>query len=110
MLEQLTRKQKTIFLASLIINAGLIIYLVAGFAVRWYVDSSGTLDMAQYNYIKNKMCEQNYQRILDDLDKQYAERAEGLKNSFAINVCLRNYKTGEQLDLQPLVDQVNKTD
>lgn len=88
---------------------GLILYITASFLVGWYVETSGALDKAEYNAINDRLCRQNYQRILDDIDQQFPDdpkRAADTKNSFAINVCLRNYKTGEKLDLQPLVDQV----
>lgn len=109
MLKELPLKKRALFIGSLILNVVLILYVMAGFLLGSYVEKSGVTDIAEYNAIKDKMCEQNYQRILDGYDNQYAsdpKRAHDAKNSFAINVCLRNYKTGEQLNLKPLIDQV----
>ena len=75
----------------------------------WYLETTGALDFAEIQATNYRMCEQNYQRTLDRIDQQYSddqERADSIKNSFAINICLKNYKTGERLDVQPLIDQV----
>lgn len=74
----------------------------------WLVDNTV---LAAHRGTLRVLCEEQYQQRLDDFDKIYPddpEAAAEAKNTYAITVCLRNYKTGEPLDLQPLVDQVNK--
>src|SRR5688572_20455078 len=98
-----SRKLKIFLIISVVINV-----LFIGFEIaRAYVINAGLLDYVEYQYLHQRMCEDDFQAKMDQIDKSYGpERAPGIKNSYAINVCLKNYKTGEQLDLQPLVDQV----
>jgi hypothetical protein len=109
MSKQLPRKLRYTFIGSLVLNVLLILWTLLGFFMTWYLDTSGALDHAAINAYQHRFCEQYYQRMLDNIDKQYGDdpqRAADLKNSYAINVCLKNYKTGERLDIQPLIDQV----
>jgi hypothetical protein len=112
MLKELPRKVRYVFVGSLILNVLLIMWVAFGLWANWYIDSTGVLKYAEINAFQYKFCERDYQRNLDDIDKTYGtddpKRAADLKNSYAINVCLKNYKTGERLDVQPLVDQVDK--
>lgn len=91
---------------SVVLNVLLGMYIALGFFA-----ASQISNFAQYNAIHDKLCEQDYQKTLDDYARQFADdpqRANDSKMSFALNVCHRNYKTGEPLDLQPLVDQVKR--
>lgn len=105
MLKQLPRKLRLAFIGSLIVNAILVVWLSA----IYFVDTNGALDFAEIHRLNYGICQENYQRILDKIDQQNADdpkKATALKNSFALNICLRNYKTGERLDVQPLIDQI----
>lgn len=109
MLKQLAPKLRYAVIGSFILNGLFILWLLIGAFATWYIESTGALDYAQITGFQNHFCGQYFQRMLDNIDKQYPgdpERAAAQKNSFAINICLKNYKTGERLDVRPLVDQV----
>lgn len=59
--------------------------------------------VAEYNALQTELCETNYDKYLNRWGE--ANGDEG-KKSFAMLVCLRNYKTGEPLDLKPLDEQI----
>jgi hypothetical protein len=109
MLKHLPPKLRFVFIGSLVLNILFILWWAAGVVISSYLDSTGALDYARINSMQNEFCSFKFQRVLDNIDKQYGDdpqRAAALKNNFAINVCLKNYKTGQRLDVQPLVDQV----
>ena len=109
MLKQLSGKLRLIFIGSLALNGLVILWLLISTAATWYIGTTGVLDYAQIRAMHFEICEEKYQRMLDRIDQQFSydlRRAADEKNSFAINMCLKNYKTGERLDIQPLVDQV----
>lgn len=97
-------KSKLALIISVSLNILLILYIAVSAILR-----SQITEFTLYNSLTDSMCGDEYQKTLNDFDKQFAgnlEKAAQAKNSFAINVCHRNYKTGQQLDLTPLIQQV----
>lgn len=97
------KKTKIALIVSTVFNVLLLLYIVGTLVTEALIT-----DYAVYQGIKHQLCEVEYQNILNDYDTRMTDPAvaHSYKNNFAINVCLRNYKTGEPLNLQPLVDQV----
>lgn len=92
-------KNKAVLIASLSLNGLLILYIIGGFIV-----ASQVTDYSMYSAMRDKLCQQDYQKTLNDYDKQFIsdpQMAADAKNSFAINVCQRNYKTGQPLTYDP---------
>ena len=56
-------------------------------------------------------CGEGYDKAMRDIDAMElnGDDVAARKNVYAMTVCLRNYKNGQDLDLSPLVKQVNET-
>lgn len=84
---------------SLALNALLIIGGMAYFALTSYANQN--LELAEFNALQQSICGQHYNQYLN------ARPTEQSKKAFAIDACLRNYKTGQDLDLTPLEAQIH---
>jgi hypothetical protein len=101
------KRTKIILIVSLSLNALVVLYIAASYVASMFIS-----DYSIYTLNRYWACEQNYQNMLNTIDKDLGydpARAEASKMVYAIEACQRNYKTGEKLDLQPLVDQVEAT-
>lgn len=90
----------TVLKLSLVFNALFIIgSLVYFFVLLPYVNQN--LTIAQFNNLQQDICGQHYNDFLKSFPTDQDKKA------FAITTCLRNYKTGQDLDLSPLEAQVH---
>lgn len=75
-----------------------------------WIALSSTSDVLRLNVFQQQYCVDNYEEMLQQVaEGQDGEHAEQAKMVYAMTVCLKNYKTGESLDLEPLVKQVEET-
>lgn len=65
--------------------------------------------VANANAYQKYYCEKKYDAMLHKHDEQPESQRDVQKMLYAMTFCLRNYKNGEQLDVQPLLDEINKT-
>ena len=87
--------------ASLVLNVACIAGLIA---------LNSTSDILRLNAIQQHYCSDNYEAMLQQVaEGQDEEHAKQAQMVYAMTVCLKNYKTGESLDLEPLVKQVEET-
>lgn len=89
--------QKVALVSSLILN----VVFITGFVVTQALGPKTAI--AQLNYMNTYFCEDMYDNIMSQLGTDES------KNAYAMTACLRNYKTGKDLDLLPLLKQVNET-
>lgn len=92
---------KKLLTISLILNAIFIVFIIAG--LIFIALPKQNIDLALFNTIQQKICGEDYQKYLQQVGEAHGEEG---KNAFAITTCLRNYKTGQDLNLKPLEDQV----
>lgn len=90
--------QKVTLVVSVILN---LVFITSYVAVEGIGRHKTAL--AQLNYMTTYFCEDRYDNIMSQLGTNES------KNAYAMTVCLRNYKTGKDLDLSPLLKQVNET-
>lgn len=66
---------------------------------------------ADLNDHQRYYCQDRYDKAMQDIAAQNLspDETSARKNTYAMTVCLKNYKTGKELDLTPLVEQVNRT-
>lgn len=99
--------KKMLFITSLILNILLILGILASVILNSKISS-----ISRHSAILYQLCEEDYSKILADFDRQFPDnpqQAAEHKKAFAITTCLRNYRTGQPLDLQPLANQVDAT-
>lgn len=97
--------QKLILSVSLAVNVVLIISVI----IMLFINNSVS-DTARINAFQSTYCTEKYDQMLQSYDKTYdAEHAAQAKNTYAMTVCLKNYKTGQPLDLSSLQKQVDDT-
>jgi len=100
----MTRQKKTfnkhtLLAVSLIINA-ILILVVGVYVVCAMVFRGADLNIAQFNALQAEMCGEKYQKYIQQWGEAHGEEG---KKQFAATVCLRDYKTGKDLDLTPLL-------
>lgn len=88
---------------NILLLVGVILYLFTPIIV------GDKLTIAQLGAIQQYYCEDHYRQMLDKLGSEGADPTR-TKMVYALTTCLKNYKTGQSLDLKPLVDQINQTD
>lgn len=92
-----TNSLKKLLIISVVVNAALVTALLSLF----FPDKiASNTDVAEFTYLQEKLCGEDYERQLAMRDSEEAKKV------YAITVCMKNYKTGEPLDLKPLEDQV----
>lgn len=92
-----TNSSKKLLIISLVVNAVLAVTLLSLFFPDKIAPNT---DVAEFTYLQEKLCGEDYERQLAMRDSEEAKKV------YAITVCLKNYKTGEALNLKPLEDQV----
>lgn len=107
----MTRKKRGwLLISSLALNGVLVIYFLSGLVYSWYLDKTNALLYAKINSSQEYFCEIKYEEMLRMIDESLDGKNEAAaKFSFAANICGKNYKTGEYLNIKSLVEQVNNT-
>lgn len=86
---------------SLVLN---IIFLVG------FIALNSLSDISRIRAFQQHYCGEKYEAMLRSVaEGQDEEHARQAQLVYAMTVCLKNYKTGEPLDLDPLVKQVEAT-
>ena len=103
---------KAVLITSLVTNALLIGYVVFTEVRGSVIANSDELFYATLNADQAYYCGEGYNKVMRDIDAMGLNNNDmaARKNVYAMTVCLRNYKTGQDLDLSPLVQQVNETE
>lgn len=94
-----TFKKNTVLAVSLIINV-ILILVVGVYLVGVMVLKGADLNIAQFNTLQAEMCGEKYEKYIQQWGEAHGEDG---KKQFAATVCLRDYKTGKDLDLEPLL-------
>lgn len=84
---------------SLTANAIFILLLVAC-GVGAIILNNSDLEIAEYNALRSELCGDDYPTYLQKWGESNGEDG---KKVFAATVCLRDYKTGNELNLEPLI-------
>jgi len=92
-------KRSLLLIISLALN-GIFALLLLAYGIGYLVVSNADLNYARYNALVDEMCGEKYQKYLQEYDGSTGEEG---KKVFAATVCLRDYKTGKDLDLEPLL-------
>ncbi len=92
-------KHATLLIASLVAN-GVFIVLLLAYGIASYVITKADFNIATYNALVSEMCGEKYQSYLEQWGESHGEDG---KKVFAATVCLRDYKSGKDLDLEPLL-------
>ena len=102
---------KALLIASLMINVLLIGYVLFVEVRGSIVANDDALFYATLNADQAYYCGEGYDKVMRDIDAMGLNNNDMAtrKNVYAMTVCFRNYKTGQDLDLSPLVKQVNET-
>lgn len=105
-------KLKTVLYISLTLNILLIGYITFVGVVSYIAEKNDSLFYAELQAMQEYYCGEGYEKAMRDIDNQGHEPdvVAVRKHVYAMTVCLRNYKTGDDLDLTPLTDQVNRTE
>lgn len=105
----LRQKRNRLLIASLSLNAVLITLIAGFYGLSWYIEKTNALLIAESAAYHMYFCEEKYDDMMRLIEQNDTDQIEQTKNAFALGTCLKNYKTGEPLDLSPLIDQVNET-
>lgn len=97
------KKDQNRFRGPLIISVALNVLFAALTALTILSLKPSDTTIAEYNALQKELCETNYDKYLNQWGEANGDES---KKSFAMLVCLRNYKTGESLDLTPLSAQI----
>ena len=103
-----SKLKKALIIRSLIIKIAAFIYIVGGFILQPIIEDE--LLFANSQAYQKYFCETKYNAMMDRLDGSNQKNEDTSKMLYAMTFCLRNYKNGQQLNLQPLLDEINKTE
>ena len=92
-----TSSLKKLLVISVVVNTVLAVALLSLFLAEKIAPNT---DIAEFTYLQEKLCGEDYEMQLAMRESEEAKKV------YAITVCMKNYKTGEPLDLKPLEDQV----
>jgi hypothetical protein len=92
-------KNRLLLKVSLIANAVFVLLLVA-YIVSSVILYNSDLNIATYNALTSEMCGEKYQKYIQEWGEARGEEG---KKQFAATVCLRDYKTGKDLNLESLL-------
>lgn len=95
-------------ITSFVLNGLAFVYIVGGYLLQPIIEDQ--LLVANANAYQKYYCETKYDAMLHKHDELPDSQRDAQKMLYAMTFCLRNYKNGEQLNLQPLLDEINKTD
>lgn len=94
-----TFNKNTLLATSLITNV-ILILVVGAYVVGAMLLKGVDLNIAQFNALQAEMCGEKYEKYIQQWGEAHGEDG---KKQFAATVCLRDYKTGKDLDLEPLL-------
>lgn len=104
----MSKKTKIVFVVSLVLNGLTALLFVGSYVANMFIS-----DYYIYQVNRNWACESNYQNMIDRIERDWSHDPEGgeaAKKVYAIEACLRNYKTGEQLKgIEALEAEVDAT-
>ena len=103
-----SKLKKALIITSVILNIAAFIYIVGGYILRPVIEDE--LLFANSQAYQRYFCETKYQTMMDRLNGPNRTNEDTSKMLYAMTFCLRNYKNGQQLNLQPLLDEINKTE